>query len=97
MMDLIVSTEPKKAYDKKLQIIMAKQESASELMEYIDEQIQKAFNRGMEAGIKINTIAESPFHEDDLLERDAVTAAIEAGVNPTAFSNLYSREQGFKP
>lgn len=59
--------------------------STVETLRFIDAAVQMAFQRG--AGVRM-----------DETERDAVDLAKEAHINnPEVLSNLYSREQGFKP
>lgn len=70
-------------------------------MEFIDEQIQAAFQRGLSAGKHLaaternksvlGTITEDSSPLDDIF------IAVSSGVNsPDALSNLYSKEKGFK-
>ena len=64
-------------------------------MEFIDQEIQKAFQRGMVAG-RVYGVGLTA-REKHQMETDDVFIAQRAGINMSdALSNLYSKEKGFK-
>ena len=98
MLDLIVSSEPRKVYDKRFTFIMKHQESTGTLLEFVSTEVEKAFTRGVQAGIVLNEEIDSSYSEDPQVDRDAVLLALRAGITePDTLASLYAREQGFKP